>query len=133
MSRISTSFFALAMVAAGGSSALTSGGVDPAFRGQWVPAKATCESPLKVVIEANKVTLVNGAQRAEYPKLDQCFSCAGRDVDHIIWLSTDKMGDSPWIFHFDKKKKQIVSSDFSNDKKLAARFPFGNGALKKCG
>ena len=53
-------------------------------------------------------------------------------VDHILWLSTDKMGDSPWIFHLDKKK-QIISSDFSNDKKLAARFPFGNGALKKCG
>ena len=54
-------------------------------------------------------------------------------VDHIVWLSTDKMGDSPWIFHLDKKKKQIISSDFSNDKKLAARFSFGNGALKKCG
>lgn len=133
MKPIGASFFALAMVTAGASLAMTGGSVDSAFRGQWVPARATCESPLKVVIEANKVTFVNGAQRAEYPKLEQCFSCAGRDVDHILWLSTDKMGDSPWIFHLDTRKKQIVSSDFSNDKKLAARFPFGNGPLKKCG
>ena len=121
------------MVAAGASVAMTGGSVDPAFRGQWVPAKAACESPLKVVIEANKVTFVNGTQRAEYSKLDQCFSCMGRDVTHIVWLSTDAMGDSPFIIHLDTKKKQPVLVDMSNDKKLATRFPFGPGALKKCG
>jgi hypothetical protein len=99
-------FFALSLAAAGVSVAMTGGSVDPSFRGQWVPAKATCESPVKVVIDANKVTFVNGAQRAEYSKLEQCFSCAGRDVDHIIWLNSDAMGDSPWILHLDKKKSR---------------------------
>ena len=133
MNLIRSSFLALAVVAADVSLAMTGGSVDTAFRGQWVPAKAACESPLKVVIEANKVTFVNGAQRAEYPKLEQCFTCMGRDVTNIVWLSTDAMGDSPFIIHLDTKKKQPVLVDLSNDKKLAARFPFGNGPLKKCG
>ena len=131
MNRFTLPFLASTLVA-GVSIAMTGDSVDAAFRGQWVPAKAGCESPLKVVIDANKVTLVNGAQRVEYPKLEQCFSCGGPD-GNVVWLSTDQMGDSPWILHLDTKKKQIVSTDFSNDKKLAARFPFGSGPLKKCG
>jgi hypothetical protein len=94
-------------------------------------AKASCNSPLKVVIEANTVTFVNGAQRAVYPKLEQCFTCMGRDAN-IVLLSTDAMGDSPFMIHLDTTKKQPVLVDFSNDKKLGARFPFGSGALKKC-
>ena len=132
MNRLPFSFLTAAMVVAGTSVAMTGGSVDTAFRGQWVPAKATCESPLKVVIDANKVTFVNGTQRAEFPKLEQCFSCAGPD-GNVVWLTTDKMGDSPWTLHLDTKRKQIVSTDFSNDKKFAARFPFGSGPLKKCG
>jgi hypothetical protein len=42
------------------------------------------------------------------------------------------MGDSPFMIHLDTTKKQPVLVDFSNDKKLGARFPFGSGALKKC-
>ena len=104
------------------------------FRGTWVPAKATCESPLKLVIDANVVTFVNGAQRAEFKKLEQCFSCMGRDVQNMTLLSTDAMGDSPFIITLDgtKKSKPAVSADLGNDKKLAARFPLGNVALKKC-
>ena len=61
--------------------AMTGGSVDAKFRGTWVPASAACTSPLQLVIEANKVTFVHGAQRAEYRQLEQCFTCMGRDVD----------------------------------------------------
>ena len=124
--------FALGMIAAGTSFAITGGSVDAGVRGTWVPAKAACTSTLKVVVEANKVTFVNGAQQQAYTKLDQCVSCAGRDVQNVIWLSTDAMGDSPFIIHFDTAKKVATHVDFSNDKKLAARFPLGTGPLKRC-
>ena len=106
----------------------------PAFRGTWVPAAAACTSPLKVTIDAQAVTFQNGAQRAEFRKLEQCFSCMGRDVQNVTLLSTDAMGDSPWMLTLDgRKKAPAVSVDMSNDKKLAARFPFAReGALKKC-
>jgi hypothetical protein len=114
---------------------MTGDSVDAKFRGDWVPAQAACDSPLKLVIDANVVTFVNGAQRAEYRKLEQCFSCAGgvREVDPPTMLSTDAMGDSPWMIYLDRRKKTAsLTIDFSNDKKLGARFPLGTAALKRC-
>jgi len=113
--------------------AMTGESVAPAFRGEWVPGPAACTSPVKLVLEANVVAFVNGAQRAEYRKLEQCFSCMGRDVQDVTLLSTDAMGDSPFMIYLDgSKKKPAVTIDFSNDKKLDARFPLGTAALKKC-
>jgi hypothetical protein len=130
---IRSALITLGIAAAGASPAMTGGSVDASLRGQWVPVKANCASPLKFVVEANAVAFINGAQRMAYTKLEQCFSCAGRDVNNVVWLSTDAMGDSPFIIHFDTTKKQAVYLDFSNDKKLAARFPLGTGPFKKCG
>jgi hypothetical protein len=113
--------------------AMTGDSVVPAFRGTWVPVKAACASPLKVMIEANAVIFVNGTARAEFRQLEQCFTCMGRDVTEITVLSTTAMGDSPWTIYLDASKKpNAVTVDFSNDKKLGARFPFATGALKKC-
>ena len=113
--------------------AMTGGSVEATFRGTWVPASAACPSPLKLVIDANMVTFVNGAQRAEYRQVEQCFTCMGRDVTNVTMLSTDAMGDSPFMIDLDaSKKKSSVRTDFSNDKKLGGRFPFGAAALKQC-
>ena len=123
------------VLAAGTAHAMTGGSLDAKFHGTWVPAKAACASPLKLVIEANQVSFVNGSQRADYRKLEQCFSCAGgaRDLDPPTMLSTDAMGDSPWTIYLDRKRKTpTLTVDFSNDRKLGARFPLGNAALKKC-
>ena len=130
----SFSVFALAALACSAALAMTGDNVAVPFRGSWVPAKASCDSPLKLVIDANVVTFVNGAQRAEFRKLEQCFSCMGRDVQDMTLLSTDAMGDSPFMITLDgrKKGKPGVSVDLGNDKKLAARFPLGNVALKGC-
>lgn len=125
-------FAAIALFASAAAFPITGGSVDPALRGEWVPAKAACGSALKVVVEAGKVTFFNGAQQQAYTKLDQCFTCAGRDVQNVVWLSTDAMGDSPFIIHFDTKKRTATEVDFSNDKKLAARFPL-KAPLKRCG
>ena len=135
MNRIVSSLLALSAFACGSAQAMTGDNIDAKFRGEWVPAKAACASPLKLVIEANAVAFVNGGQRAEFRKLEQCFSCAGgaRDIDPPTMLSTDAMGDSPWMIYLDRKKKTpTLTVDFSNDKKLGARFPLGTAALKKC-
>lgn len=130
---IAVSSLAIAVLASPTLQTMTGGSVAAEFRGEWVPARALCTSPLRLIIEANKVTFVKGSDRAEYIKLDQCFTCMGRDVENITWLTTDAMGDSPFIIYLDgSKKKAAVSVDFSNDKKLGSRFPFGAGQLKKC-
>jgi hypothetical protein len=122
-------------LAAGTVQAMTGDSIDAKFQGEWVPAKAACNSPVKLVIGANLVAFVNGGQRQEFRKLEQCFSCAGgaQDIDPPTMLSTDAMGDSPWTIYLDRKKKTpSLTVEFSNDKKLGARFPLGVAALKKC-
>lgn len=127
-------FGALAVAALYGAAAhgMTGESVEARFRGEWVPAKAACNSPLKLVIDANLVAFVNGGQRQEFRKLEQCFSCMGRDVQGITLLSTDAMGDSPWTVTMDGSKKSKVAVSVALDKKLTARFPLGTAALKKC-
>ena len=132
MKRIATSTFALAVIASSAAQAMTGGSVEAKFRGDWVPAKAACNSPVKLVIDANLVAFVNGSQRQEFRKLEQCFSCMGRDVQGITLLSTDAMGDSPWTVTMDGSKKAKVAVSVALDKQLAARFPLGTAALKKC-
>jgi hypothetical protein len=130
---ITSTFSTVAMLAGATAYAMTGGSVAAGFHGTWVPASAACTSPLKLMIEANVVTFVNGTQRAEYRQLEQCFICMGRDVDNVTLLSTDAMGDSPFLIYLDaSKKKATVRVDFSNDKKLGTRFPLGTAALKKC-
>ena len=118
-------------LAAVSATAITGGQVERDLLGTWVPAKAACTSALKVVVEVDKVTFFNGAQQQVFTKLDQCFTCGGKDANNIVWLSTDAMGDSPFIMQVDTAKKQGMI-DFSNDKKLAARFPFGSAPIKRC-
>ncbi len=134
MNRSATSTFLLSALACSAALSMTGDSVAVPFRGTWVPAKATCDSPLKLVIDANLVSFVNGGQRADFRKLEQCFSCMGRDVEDVTLLSTDAMGDSPFTITLDgrKKGKPGVNVELGNDKELAARFPLGTAALKKC-
>lgn len=114
--------------------AITGGSVHAGFLGAWVPLTAACTSPLKLVIDAGSVSFVNAGQRADFRKLEQCFSCAGHNVQGITMLSTDAMGDSPFMITLDESKqgRKAMTVDLSNDQKLATRFPFGKAGLKKC-
>ena len=132
---ITSAVLALSAFAWTAAQAMTGGSVEAKFRGDWVPAKAACNSPLKMVIDANLVAFVNGGQRQEFRKLEQCFSCEAGGMTtkpQPVWLSTDAMGDSPWTVTMDGTKKSKVSVSVALDKTLAARFPLGTAALKKC-
>lgn len=48
------------------SQTLTGGSVAAEFRGEWVPAKSQCSSPLRLIIESTAVVFVKGSDRAEY-------------------------------------------------------------------
>jgi len=125
--------FTFAALAFGTRQEMTGGSVAAEFRGEWAPAKAGCASTLRLKIDSNAVTFVKGADRAEYRKLDQCFSCAGHDVENVTLLTTDAQGDSPFTIYLDgSKKRPAVQVYFDNDKKLGARFPFGKASLRKC-
>lgn len=131
--RVCSCVLALAALSVGAPQGMTGGSVAPRFRGEWVPARAACASPLRLKIDANAVTFVKGAERAEYRKLDQCFACAGRDAENVTLLTTDAQGDSPFTIHLDgSKRRPAVAVYFDNDKELASRFPFGKAPLKKC-
>lgn len=133
MKSMIVSCIAVATLGGATAHAMTGDSVAEAFRGEWVPASAACTSPLKLVIGANVVTFVSGAQREEYKKLEQCFTCMGHDVENVTLLSTDAMGDSPFMIYLDASEaKPAVRVDLSNDKKLGARFPLGTAGLKKC-
>jgi hypothetical protein len=134
MEKRMSSVLAVIALACGSALAMTGDHVAVAFRGDWVPAKAACPSPLRLVIDANVVTFVNGPERAEFRKLEQCFSCMGQGVEDVTLLATEVMGDGPFMITLDSRKKArpALSVDLSNDKKLAARFPLGNAGLKKC-
>lgn len=134
MRRLVSPWFALYTLA--GSAALAAPGdkVAAAFHGEWVPPGAACTSPLKLVIAADAVALVNGSRRTEFRKLDQCYACMGRDVRDMTLLSTEAMGDSPFMITLDarRKGKPALSVDLGNDRKLGAAYPLGTAALKKC-
>ena len=133
LSLVVISAFAFAAFAFGTPQGMTGGSVEVQFRGEWVPAKADCTSPLRLVIGPNLVTFVKGDHREEFSKLEQCFSCLGHDVENITILSTDAMGDSPFTIYLNSQKRRpALKIEFLNDKKMAARFPFGVASLKKC-
>ena len=57
MNRVAASVLAVATLMFGTPQTMTGGSVAAPFRGEWVPAKAACTSPLKLIIEPNAVTL----------------------------------------------------------------------------
>lgn len=133
LSRVVASVFIFVGLAFGSPQEMTGGSVAAEFRGEWAPSRAGCASPLRLKIDSNAVTFVKGADRAEFRKLDQCFTCAGHDVENVTLLTTDAMGDSPFTIYLDGSKKKVsVNVYFDNDKELAARFPFGKAPLKRC-
>ena len=53
----------LGIVASASCSAALAGGVPAAFHGTWVPAKGACDSPLRLLVGAERLTLENRGER----------------------------------------------------------------------
>ena len=121
------------------------------FQGEWVPAKATCQSPVRFRITADRMTLVNGKDSASYGDIAMVYSYFGPDYQGISLVSLPELnsGNPPFtvFFNADEKKGETKVDIYREikgpgnaqlkaiqaaAKKLAQRFPLNNVPLKKC-
>jgi hypothetical protein len=123
------------------------------FQGTWVPAKATCESPARVVITTDQLTLVNGSDKQALGGIEMAGpGYWGPDYHGIMAvLITEFDGQQPVTASFNVGEKTGAAQvEFSpvmsggnqlqaaynkriSQLNLAKRFPLNKVPLKKCG
>lgn len=141
---------ALALLAAWPAAAASS--VPAQYQGTWVPAGATCESPLRMQIAAAGVALVNGADKQPLGGIEMAgpgyFPPGYRGIEAVLITEFD--GHQPLIVTFNAgEKKGVTRADYAPIQPgnapalkaynahiaklaLAKRFPLNKGTLKKC-
>ena len=123
------------------------------FQGRWVPSKASCESPVAVVIAADRLTLVNGKDTQAWSEIEMAgpgyFAPDYRGIMAV--LITELSGHQPGTAIFNVgEKKGVAQLDFGpvmprptnaqakaynahiSKLNLAKRFPLDKVLLKKC-
>ena len=128
--------------------------VDPEYRGTWVPTKSTCVSPVRFVVAASEVTLINGKDTASFGDVHQAGpSYFGPEYSGILAVVIAEFnGDQPLTatFNVDEKKgvgqvefAAVTPAPASNvaltklnarytKLNLAKRFPLNKVLLKRC-
>jgi len=123
------------------------------FQGTWVPVKATCESPTRMLVAADRLTLANGKDSAVLGDIEMAGpGYWGPDYRGIMAvLITEFSGHQPVIVSFNfGEKKGAAQIEFSpvmpgnataqsraynahiSKLNLARRFPLNKVTLKKC-
>ena len=121
------------------------------FQGDWVPATAACDSAVRFRVTESKMTLINGADKAEYGGLGTTASYFGDSYQGIsvVFLPELNGGNPPFTVFFNAdEKKGVTKVDIytympgplnapgkisqAAAKKLAMRFPINKAPLKKC-
>ena len=145
--------FALANFAAPIATA-QSGPVPGEWQGTWVPVKAACESAVRVLITADRLSLVNGNDKQAIGGIEMAGPAYwGPDYQGIeAVLITEFDGQQPVTAVFNAgEKKGIALVSFApvqpgaggnaqmtaynkriTELNLAKRFPLHEGPLKKC-
>jgi hypothetical protein len=123
------------------------------FQGRWVPSKASCESPVAVVIAADRLTLVNGKDTQAWSEIEMAgpgfFAPDYRGIMAV--LLTEVSGHQPVTASFNVgEKKGVAQVEFApvmpgkatpqqkaynahiSKLNLAKRFPIDKVPLKKC-
>jgi hypothetical protein len=124
------------------------------FHGEWVAASAACTAPLRVRVEAARVTLLNGADMESFGGIEiagpSYFGPDYRGIQSV--LITEFEGDQPVraTLNADEKKGVVVLElgvptpanpankvAMASNARLAKlnlvkRFPLQNAPLKKC-
>ena len=122
------------------------------FIGDWVPAKGTCDSPVRFRAEGNRFTLINGKDSQSYGNLFMSASYFGPDYSGIskVVVPDSDTNDPPFMVFFNHDEKKgvalldiytagpisphaVLAAQQMAHKKLAQRFlPLNNNPLKKC-
>jgi hypothetical protein len=151
--KLERSWFALlaAFVAADLSAATP---VPAPLQGNWVPASASCSSPVRMQVAATSITLVNGADKQTLGGIEMAgpgyFPPDYRGIQSVLITEFD--GHQPVTVIFNAgEKKGVAQADFSpvmpgqqtphqkaynahiGKLNLAKRFPIDKAALKRCG
>lgn len=123
------------------------------FQGTWVPTKARCESPVRMVVAADQLTLVNGGEREVIGGIEMAgpgyFPPDYRGIMAV--LITEFSGQQPATVTFNVgEMKGAAQVEFSpivagtptaqlkaynariSRLNLAKRFPLDKVLLKKC-
>jgi hypothetical protein len=122
------------------------------LQGAWVPASAGCDSPLRVQVAANQLTLVNGADKQALGGNEMAgpgyFPPGYRGIEAVLITEFD--GHQPATMTFNAGERRAVATiefppvtpgpgpalkalDAHLAKlNLARRFPLNRTALKKC-
>jgi hypothetical protein len=123
------------------------------FRGAWVPAKATCDSPIRMGVGADRLTLQNGKDTEEIGGVEMAgpgyFAPGYRGIMAV--LLTEFSGDQPAVVTFNLgEKRGVAQLDYApvipgkgnamqakynahiSKLALARRFPLDKVPLKKC-
>jgi hypothetical protein len=153
---IRTSVHLLLMVLSFASSAFGAGAfstVPAEFRGTWVPSKATCESSLRVLVAADRLTLVNGTDSQALGGIEMAgpgyFPPGYQGIMAV--LITEFSGHQPVTVIFNlNEKRGVAQAEFSpvqpgattaqgkqynahiSKLNLARRFALDKVLLKKC-
>jgi hypothetical protein len=144
----------LVIAAITGASGATAENLVPAgFQGKWVPAKATCASPVAVLITADRLTLVNGNDREALGGIEMAGpGYFAPDYNGIMAvLITEFAGQQPLTATFNVgEKKGVAQVEFApvmpgasnaqlraynariSKLNLAKRYPLNAVPLKKC-
>lgn len=121
------------------------------YRGDWVPAGASCTSMLRFRTAATSATLINGADKAAYSDIAWPTQYFGPEYNGIVVTGIPEFesGNSPFTIFFNADEQRGVTklSILQGEetpgnaqynaivraaKKLNQRFPLDNVPLKKC-
>jgi hypothetical protein len=151
ISRSGALLAAAILLAAGAGNAAAEDKVPADQQGDWVPAKAACQSPLRFRVAETRMTLINGKDSESYGDIGITHTFFGPDYQGISFVAIPEFnrGDTAFTVYFnaDEKKgmtklsilvgQEAPGNDSYNAivraaKKLNQRFPLDNVLLKKC-
>ena len=144
---------ASALLAAAASGAAAPNIVPAEFHGTWVAVKAACESPLRVLVSADRLMLQNGSDKESLGGIEMAgpgyFPPTYSGIMAV--LLTEFSGDQPVMVTFNlAEKKGAAQLDFAPvmpgkataqlakynahiaKLDLARRFPLDKARLKRC-
>ena len=78
------------------------------FQGDWVPATAACDSAVRFRVTESKMTLINGADKAEYGGLGTTASYFGDSYQGIsvVFLPELNGGNPPFTVFFQRRREK---------------------------
>jgi hypothetical protein len=143
----------IGIATAGALSAAAQEIVPAEFRGKWVPSKASCDSPVAVVVGGDKLTLVNAKDRETLGGIEMAgpgyFPPEYNGIEAV--LITEFNGQQPLTATFNlREKKGVAQVDFApiqpgkptpllqvynariSKLNLTKRFPLHAVPLKRC-